>query len=118
MTVLPPSPETNALSVAAQWIADVLTGPVATSLAVISIAALGYLMLSGRLDLRRGLRIVLGCFILFGAPAIALGFRHATQNLAGEQATEPPKTPSPVLASPSRTATSSADPYAGAAVRR
>ncbi|WAC59781.1 TrbC/VirB2 family protein [Brevundimonas sp. SL130] len=117
MTVLPPPPETNALSVAAQWIADVLTGPVATSLAVISIAALGYLILNGRLDLRRGLRIVLGCFILFGAPTIALGFRDATHNLERERATPQMMSPT-VLTPPSRTMNSSADPYAGAAVRR
>ncbi|MEC7796870.1 MAG: TrbC/VirB2 family protein [Pseudomonadota bacterium] len=118
MTLLPPPPETNALSVAAQWIADVLTGPVATSLAVISIAALGYLMLNGRLDLRRGLRIVLGCFILFGAPTIALGLRNATPALARERQQEPQMSTASALTLPSRMANSSADPYAGAAVRR
>lgn len=117
MTILPPPPGTNSLSVAAQWTADILTGPVATSLAVISIAAIGYLMLNGRLDVRRGLRIVLGCFILFGAPAVAVGLRNATQHLEGERATPPMANPTN-LTSPLLTAKSSADPYAGAAVRR
>jgi type IV secretory pathway VirB2 component (pilin) len=117
MAVLPPSPEANALAVAAQWIADVLTGPVATSLAVISIAALGYLMLSGRLEIRRGLRIVLGCFILFSAPTIALGLRNATHDLERERTTLRMMKPT-VLTPPSRTMDNSADPYAGAAVRR
>lgn len=116
MSILPATADTNALSVAVQWIAGVLTGPVATSLAVISIASLGYLMLNGRLDLRRGFRIVLGCFILFGAPALALGFRSATHNLSEERVSEPQI--ASVLTMPSHSVNNSADPYAGAAVRR
>ncbi len=116
MTILPAPPEANALAVAAQWIAGVLTGPVATSLAIISIASLGYFMLNGRLDIRRGFRIVLGCFILFGAPALALGFRSATHNLSEERAPEPQI--ASVLTMPSHSVNNSADPYAGAAVRR
>ena len=43
-------------------------------LCVLAVAFVGMLMLTGRLALREGLRVALGCFILLGAPAIASAF--------------------------------------------
>lgn len=40
-------------------------------IAVIAVAAIELLMLSGLLELRRGISVVAGCCILFGASAIA-----------------------------------------------
>lgn len=105
----------SALVGAVDWLQGTLLGTVATTVAVISVAAIGLMMLSGRVDLRRGASVVLGCFILFGASGIAAGI----QSLAGgdgaprqavlEAEYRPPSLP----VSPPVTPT---DPYAGAAV--
>jgi type IV secretory pathway VirB2 component (pilin) len=61
----------SALPTAVQWVEGALLGSVATGVAVIAVALFGYGMLTGRLDVKSGLRLVLGAFILFGAPSIA-----------------------------------------------
>lgn len=53
------------------WMQGATLGSAATAIAVIAIAAVGLLMLSGRLELRRGITVVVGCFVLFGANSIA-----------------------------------------------
>ena len=42
----------------------------------IAIAAVGFMMLTGRLNWRYGATVILGCFILFGAGAIVAGIRQ------------------------------------------
>lgn len=63
----------GAFPAAVGWIDGVLFGSLGTSIAVIAVAGFGFAMLQGRLSTRQGLRIVIGCFILFGAPSIARG---------------------------------------------
>ena len=65
--------EGSSLLAAAQWLEALVQGPLAVTLAVLAVAATGLMMLSGRLAVRRGLVVTLGCFVLFGAPAIARG---------------------------------------------
>jgi type IV secretory pathway VirB2 component (pilin) len=60
-------PSTGVLASAATWVTDLLFGPLATTIAVIAVAWVGFAMLSGRLDIKRGLSVVFGCFLLFGA---------------------------------------------------
>ena len=60
------------------WLQGTLLGTVATVAAVIAVAAVGFMMLTGRLDWRRGLTVVVGCFIIFGAGAIVAGLRQAS----------------------------------------
>lgn len=115
----------NVFLTAVQWLQDLLLGPLAISLAIIAVAALGLMMLSGRINIRRGGAVILGCFILFGAANIAQGLREA----AGSAQSAQPALTIPVmeaaegpvlqntLAAPAQ-ATISADPYAGAALRR
>lgn len=67
------------LLAAVTWIGQVLTGHVATAAAVIAIAFVGFRLLSGDLSIRDGARVVVGCFILFGAPLIAKSFVAAIQ---------------------------------------
>lgn len=62
------------LSSLAPWLEGVLFGEVAVSLCVIAVALIGVMMLGGRLPVRDGLRMVLGCAVLLGAPVIAAGF--------------------------------------------
>ena len=60
------------------WLQGTLLGTVATSVAVIAVAAVGLMMLTGRLDWRRGSVVVLGCCVLFGATSIVAGIRAAS----------------------------------------
>ncbi len=61
----------------ARWIEGVMLGEIALGICVIAVALFGVLMLTGRLLLREGARVVLGCFVLLGAPVIAAGFIDA-----------------------------------------
>jgi type IV secretory pathway VirB2 component (pilin) len=59
------------------WLQGTLMGAVATAVAVMAVAAVGLMMLTGRLNWRMGATVILGCFILFGASAIVAGIRQA-----------------------------------------
>lgn len=61
---------------ALNWLQGSLMGNVATAAAVIAIGVIGFMMLTGRIDWRRGVVVVLGCFVLFGAAAIVAGIRQ------------------------------------------
>ena len=62
---------------AMRWMQGTLLGTVATVVAVIAIASVGFLMLTGRVNWRHGGVVILGCFILFGAASIVAGIRSA-----------------------------------------
>lgn len=66
----------NVIVGAMSWLQGTLLGTVATVAAVIAIAAVGFMMLTGRLNWRYGATVILGCFILFGAGAIVAGIRQ------------------------------------------
>ena len=66
----------NVIVGAMTWLQGTLLGTVATVAAVIAIAAVGFMMLTGRLNWRYGATVILGCFILFGAGAIVAGIRQ------------------------------------------
>lgn len=63
------------------WVQDTLLGRVATTAAVIAVALIGYMMLTGRFEWRRGLTILIGIFIIFGAVSIVAGIRSAAGGL-------------------------------------
>jgi type IV secretion system protein VirB2 len=67
----------NVIAGALTWLQGTLLGTVATVAAVIAIAAVGFMMLTGRMNWRHGGTVVLGCFIVFGAGAIVAGLRQA-----------------------------------------
>ncbi len=100
---------------AARWLQDTLLGSVATALAVLAVAGVGFLLLTGRLHLRHGASVLLGCFIVFGAPVIVAGLRGEQEVVVD---TVPLSlTPSPIpRALPSALPSEVYDPYAGAAV--
>lgn len=60
---------------ALNWVQGTLLGNLATTAAVIAVALIGYLMLTGRFDWRRGLVVLVGIFIIFGAVSIVAGIR-------------------------------------------
>ena len=64
---------------AVQWLQGTLLGTVATVLAVIAIAIVGLMMLTGRMNWRYGATVILGCFILFGAASIVAGIQSTSQ---------------------------------------
>lgn len=93
------------------WIVDLLTGAGAQIMAVLAVASIGLLMLTGRLALRRAVVTIIGCFIVFGAAGIAEALNSLADNgqaadATGEQAYVyiPTQPPEPDL-----------DPYSGAA---
>lgn len=65
------------------WLQGTLLGSVATVVAVIAIAAVGFMMLTGRLNWRYGATVIVGCFILFGAASIVAGIQATTQGSVG-----------------------------------
>jgi type IV secretory pathway VirB2 component (pilin) len=112
----------GAIGDALVWVESAMLGTTGTVVAIIAVAALGYGMLFGRTDIRRGVAVVLGCFILFGSHAIVSGIIGAVGQDGGGQAP-----PEPVAATldfaPARPASPAPaepgerpDPYAGAAV--
>jgi len=62
---------------AVRWVQGTLLGTVATVVAVIAIASVGFMMLTGRMNWRHGAVVILGCFVLFGATSIVGGIRAA-----------------------------------------
>lgn len=62
---------------ALDWIQGTLLGNVATAVAVIAVAVVGLMMLTGRIHWRFGATVILGCFVLFGATTIVAGIRAA-----------------------------------------
>ncbi|NJM35813.1 MAG: hypothetical protein HC850_15210, partial [Rhodomicrobium sp.] len=62
---------------AAEWLEGTLLGNVATTVAVIAVALVGFMMLTGRINWRYGVSVIIGCFILFGATAIVSGIQFA-----------------------------------------
>jgi type IV secretory pathway VirB2 component (pilin) len=111
-------PATSSVFAAALWwLQGTLLGTIATTMAVIAVASVGLLLLSGRVELRRASRVIFGCFILFGASTIASGIVRAVRETRGlpeagappPAAYVPPAAPAPLKAAPY-------DPYAGAAI--
>jgi len=106
------------LVAAMRWLQGTLLGTVATVAAVIAVASVGFLMLTGRINWRYGVTVILGCFILFGASSIAAGIQAVANGAApaGEAPAfvPPPYVPPPPPAAPPPP--SNPDPYAGAAV--
>lgn len=101
---------------AARWVEGTMLGTVATAIAIVAVASVGLLMLTGRLDARRGVTVVVGCFIIFGARSLATGLQAAsTAGDANSPSAAAPYVPPPRIPDlPQRP--SNRDPYAGATV--
>lgn len=57
------------------WLQGTLLGNVATAVAVMAVAAVGFMMLTGRLNWRFGATVIVGVFVLFGAASIVAGIQ-------------------------------------------
>jgi type IV secretion system protein VirB2 len=62
---------------ALNWMEGTLLGNVATAVAVMAVAAVGFMMLTGRMNWRFGATVIIGCFVLFGAASIVSGIQSA-----------------------------------------
>lgn len=62
---------------AMHWLQGTLLGTIATVAAVIAVAAVGFMMLTGRINWRYGVTVILGCFVLFGASTIVAGIHSS-----------------------------------------
>jgi type IV secretion system protein VirB2 len=65
------------ISKALLWLQGTLLGTVATTVAVMAVAAVGFMMLTGRMNWRFGATVIVGVFILFGATTIVAGIQAA-----------------------------------------
>ncbi|MFC0590403.1 TrbC/VirB2 family protein [Novosphingobium aquiterrae] len=106
----------GALAVASNWVAGLLTGTAGTTFAILAVAGIGLAMLQGRVAVCDGFRVVAGCFILFGAPAIARELLGLASWNAGPAVFEVEVAPSPPPISLPSPPQRNRDPYAGASV--
>jgi type IV secretion system protein VirB2 len=111
-------PPVSAITAATDWISSTLFGPLATAVAIISVAWLGFAMLSGRIDIRRGLSVVLGCFLLFGARGIADGLWATAAGNGVSTAAAVPEPPNYSMPPRPANGANAFDPYAGASIVR
>jgi type IV secretion system protein VirB2 len=110
------APRHNVLDSAVLWLQGALSGQVATAIGVIAVASFGIALFFGRIELRRAVQLIVGCFLIFGASAIARGFIGATHGESGGQVDALSQT---VAAAPQPTAANpSLDPYPGASLKQ
>ena len=109
------APAASPLADAVTWMTDLLLGSLAVGLCVIAVALVGFAALTGRMPIRQGARVVLGCFVLLGAPVIASGLSGLWQD--GTSA--PSSLPTPIVTDQRQPLPQATyDPYAGASIRR
>ncbi|MFW2446751.1 TrbC/VirB2 family protein [Qipengyuania citrea] len=112
---LTPVGSESALAASIAWINGLLLGSLATGLCVLGVSLVGFLMLMGQIPIRHGMRVILGCFVLLGAPVIAAGLAGAWQSAS-------PPAPDPEVYVPTEVREplppADYDPYAGASLRR
>lgn len=104
------------LPTASEWVTATLFGEVAVALCVLAVAFVGLLLMTGRLAVRDGVRVAIGCFVLLGAPVIASGLHSAAGSAAGSSVPVAPVIQ--VESAPAPLPSSTYDPYAGASLRR
>lgn len=93
-----------------------MLGSVATSLCVVAVGLVGIAMMNGRVAIGDGIRVAMGCFLLFGAPVIAAGLLSAAEDVSAVR-TQAPLTAEAVPATPALPPPANYDPYAGASLR-
>lgn len=61
-----------------QSVIGIMTGPIATGVAIIAVAAVGYMSMTGRMEMLRALQIIIGMIIVFGSANIVNALRGST----------------------------------------
>lgn len=106
----------SALCSATDWVVALLTGSLALSVATLAIAAIGFLMLSGRAPIGRTGRVIVGCFILFSAPVIGRALAALQHDQEPTESLPGAAVPAAPTYQPTVPRFEQKDPYAGAAV--
>ena len=110
-------PGASVLVAAVSWLEGTLLGTVATTIAILAVSAVGFMMLAGRVNLRYGFTVILGCFILFGASTIVAGLQASLSGADGVPVPYAAEAPPPMVApAPAPPPPAYRDPYAGASV--
>lgn len=78
--------QSGIFAAAIRWLVNLATGDLALVIATVAIAVVGLMMLDGRVDWRRGARVILGCFLIFGAGSISSAFMASGRDAAPQQA--------------------------------
>lgn len=63
---------------AVNWLTGTLLGNVATGIAILAVAIIAILLMTGRLEWGRAVLVIVGVFVLFGAVSIVSGIRAIT----------------------------------------
>jgi len=103
---------------ASEWVRGLLGGTLATSLCVIAIALLGFLLLAGRLRVPRSVEVVLGCFLLLGAGLVAAQLQRLASSATGAGARGGEEVIMPTLSPPEPPRSRNYDLHAGASLPR
>lgn len=99
---------------AIEWIVALLTGTMATIVAILAVAIVGISFLWGRVHLSQAFRVVIGCFIIFGAGLLASGLGSLGAG-SGDTAEPLAASQPPVFRAP-EVIEGAYQPYPGAAV--
>ncbi|MEP5937338.1 MAG: TrbC/VirB2 family protein [Erythrobacter sp.] len=99
------------------WISGMLMGEIAIAVSVVGVAIVGFIMLTGRLPLRRGVQVIIGCFVLLGAPALAASFTEFWQGSVVDAQPLTYSTEAEAIAPREDLPPAQYDPYAGASLR-
>ncbi len=106
------------MSDSGHWIEGVVLGELTVGVCVLALALMGALMLTGRLPLREGARIVVGCFVMVGAPVIASAFVVVGGNAISIEPPPPPSDNGSKATSRPPLRPADYDPYAGASLNQ
>ena len=110
-------PGSSVVVAAVAWLEGTLLGSVATIVAVLAISAIGFMMLAGRVNIRYGVTVILGSFILFGASTIVAGLLSSLSGADRVASSSVVEAPPPMVAPPAAPPPpANRDPYAGASV--
>ena len=115
-TSLTDPPLDSPIAAGLAWVQGAALGSTATAIAVIAVAAIGMLALSGRIELRRSVTTIIGCFLLFGAAGIASGLMGGGRESQGKAPKSVNSAPPKVGVQSNGAQQSAYDPYAGASV--
>ena len=106
---------TASLATAVAWTQQLILGSLGTSVALLAVASIGFMLLQGRLAVVAGARVIVGCFVLFGAPLIARSLIVVVRGDRSPGLVQIPQPPQPI---PVPLKPPQFDPYAGASVPR
>ena len=115
-TSLTDPPVDSPIAAGLAWVQAAALGSTATAIAVIAVATIGLLTLSGRIELRRSVTAIIGCFLLFGAAGIASGLTQAKSETQGTLVENARSLPTEFRTEGRAAQPSAYDPYAGASV--